>query len=44
MRVQLILILFITCYFIFKIPYYYGTWRDVFHCRPDNTCSHTARL
>ena len=20
------------------------TWRDVYHCTPDNTCSHTTRL
>ena len=30
--------------FCFQNPYECGTWRDVFHCRPDNMCSHTARL
>jgi len=34
----------IICYFIFKISYYCHTRRDVFHCRPDDVCSHTAVL
>ena len=31
-------------HFIFKIPYYCGTWRHVFQYRPDDVCNHTARL
>ena len=31
-------------YILFSNPYYCGTWRNVFHCRPDNMCSHTIRL